>query len=99
MDKRMSALALAVVGGLCIYAGVTGLRIDDALRVVLGKKPLKEPRPGFGKKMVGAQNMPKGVPITPTGVKTGATDDDGGILSGDGVRDPKDDPDLPGRVF
>ena len=99
MDKRMSAIALAVMGGLCIYAGVSGYHIDDALRVILGKKPKKEPRTGFGKKMVGTQDMPKGVPVTPSGTKTSATDKDDSDLSGDGVRDPKDDPDLPGRVF
>lgn len=69
MDKRMSAIALAVIGGLCVYAGVTGYHLDDALRVVLGKKPTKPLRGGLGRRMTGSQDMPKGVPIT-LGAKT-----------------------------
>lgn len=46
-QREIAALFLAASGGVIIYAGATGYHIDDALRVILGQKPIHDKRKGF----------------------------------------------------
>lgn len=47
-SKQFVAVAILAGGALVIYAGVSGYRIDDALRVIAGKEPKQAPRSWFG---------------------------------------------------
>lgn len=46
--KQFLSVGMLIGGAVVIYAGVTGYHVSDALRVLVGKKPIGQKRAAFG---------------------------------------------------